>query len=410
MHHQIEQGPIAQNLIEQLIRPEIRALKAYPVPDATGMIKLDAMENPYSWPEALCDDWLEALREAELNRYPDPRAPALQTALREAMRIPQDMDLLLGNGSDELIQMLALAVAAPAVAQGDQPGTRLGSSQPAKLGDSLRARSPRPSEPCRPTLLSLDPGFVMYRMIGLFAGLEYVGVNLNAADFSLDLAATLAAIERHQPRLTFIAYPNNPTGNLFDPAAIEQIIAASPGLVIVDEAYAPFTDASFLPRLGDWPNLLVMRTVSKMGLAGLRLGYLAGPAQWIEQIDKVRLPYNINVLSQASAAFALNHRHVLDAQTNAIRSERQRLANTLTTLDGGQGRLHPFPSDANFILVRTQPGRAGALFHGLRGRNILIKNLDGAHPILADCLRITVGTPDENSALLNALAELLDEG
>ncbi|NEX15844.1 MAG: histidinol-phosphate transaminase [Halochromatium sp.] len=374
------------SLIEQLIRPEIRALTAYHVPDATGMIKLDAMENPHPWPESLCDDWLEALREAELNRYPDPRARALQARLRETMKVPDGMDLLLGNGSDELIQMLALAVAAPGTGR--------------DAGDD--------DVPRRPALLSLDPGFVMYRMIGLFAGLEYVGVNLNASDFSLDLNATLAAIERHQPLLTFIAYPNNPTGNLFDAAAIEQIIAASPGLVIVDEAYAPFTDASFLPRLGEWPNLLVMRTVSKMGLAGLRLGYLAGPADWIEQIDKVRLPYNINVLSQASATFALEHRPVLDAQTEAIRSERTQLANALTELDGGQGRLHPFPSDANFILVRTQPGHASALFNGLRQRNILIKNLHGAHPMLADCLRITVGTPDENSALIDALAALLD--
>ncbi|MBK5931625.1 pyridoxal phosphate-dependent aminotransferase [Halochromatium salexigens] len=384
------------HLVETLIRPEIQALKAYDVPDATGLIKLDAMENPYRWPEALRDDWLAALREAELNRYPDPQARDLQAALREAMAIPPDMGVLLGNGSDELIQMLALAVAAP----GEQ--TRADAAEAG--GEALTNATSG-----RPTLLSLDPGFVMYRMIARFVGLEYVGVALSAADFALDLDATLAALEHHRPLLTFIAYPNNPTGNLFDPAVIERIIAASPGLVIVDEAYAPFTDASFLPRLGDWPNLLVMRTVSKMGLAGLRLGYLAGPADWIEQIDKVRLPYNINCLSQASATFALRHRDVLDAQTETIRSERDRLASALAELDGGQGRLEPFPSDANFILVRTRPGRAGALFTGLRERGLLIKHLDGSHPLLADCLRITVGTPDENAALLAALAALLDD-
>jgi histidinol-phosphate aminotransferase len=399
-------------LIEQLIRPELRALKAYPVPDARGMIKLDAMENPYPWPESLRNDWLEALREAELNRYPDPRADALQAALREAMRIPDEMALLLGNGSDELIQMLALAVAAPAAARRNGARTQATRGPAAGIGRAHRNDDPpltQDAELGRSTLLSVDPGFVMYRMIGLFAGLEYIGVNLNPSDFSLDLQTTLNAIEQHRPLLTFIAYPNNPTGNLFDPAAIEQIIAASPGLVIVDEAYAPFTDASFLPRLGEWPNLLVMRTVSKMGLAGLRLGYLAGPADWIEQIDKVRLPYNINVLSQASATFALRHRQVLDAQTAEIRNERARLASALSALDGGQGRLQPFPSDANFILVRTQPGRASSLFQGLLERHILIKKLDGAHPLLADCLRITVGTPEENSALIHALAELLGE-
>jgi histidinol-phosphate aminotransferase len=365
-------------LIDNLLRPEIRSLRAYHVPDSTGLIKLDAMENPYGWPESLRDDWLRALRDAELNRYPDPRARELQATLRETMSIPSGMDVLLGNGSDELIQMLAFAVASPG--RSDQAGR---------------------------ALLSLDPGFVMYRMIGLFAGLNYVGVSLNAADFSLDLDATLAAIRQHRPVLTFIAYPNNPTGNLFDPQHIERIIEASEGLVIVDEAYAPFTDASFLPRLGEWPNLLVMRTVSKMGLAGLRLGYLAGPVEWVEQIDKIRLPYNINVLSQASATFALRNRHVLDAQTQAICEERARLADALAELGAG-GRLLSFPSDANFILTRVAPGRAGAIFDGLRTRGILIKNLDGAHPLLANCLRITVGHPEENARLIEALADLLE--
>jgi histidinol-phosphate aminotransferase len=347
-----------------LVRPEIRALSAYHVPDASGLIKLDAMENPYPWPDALKAEWLETLRTAELNRYPDPQGRAVQAALRAAMGIPPDMGLLLGNGSDELIQMLALTVAGPGR-----------------------------------TVLSVDPGFVMYRMIALFAGMDYVGVPLATGDFALDLPAVLAALERHRPALTYIAYPNNPTGNLFDPAAIEQIIAAAPGLVIVDEAYAPFTDASFLPRLGEWPNLLVMRTVSKMGLAGLRLGYLAGPPEWLTEIDKTRLPYNINVLTQASAAFALAHKDVLDAQTAAIRAERARLFEALEAIPG----LHPFPSEANFILTRLPAGRATPTFQALKGRGVLVKNLHGAHPLLADCLRITVGTPQENAAFLTAL-------
>ncbi|MGD8207124.1 MAG: histidinol-phosphate transaminase [Thiohalocapsa sp.] len=355
-------------LLEDLIRPEIRSLRAYAVPDADGLIKLDAMESPYGWPPDLRDAWLETLRDLPLNRYPDPRARALQQALREAMGVPADMALLLGNGSDELIQMLALAVT---------------------VSGSERRR----------TLMSLDPGFVMYRMIALFAGLDYVGVPLRAADFSLDLDATLAALERERPALVFIAYPNNPTGNLFDDDAIERIIEASPGLVVCDEAYAPFTDRSFLPRLGDWPNLLVMRTVSKMGLAGLRLGYLAGPARWLEQIDKVRLPYNINCLTQASAAFALRHRGLLDEQTREIRRARGELFDALLGVDG----VEPYPSDANFILLRTEPGLAGAVHRGLRERGVLIKNLDGSHPQLADCLRVTVGAPEENAAFLEAL-------
>ena len=354
------------NRIEALIRPEIRALNAYHVPPAAGLIKLDAMENPYGWPDALKSEWLERLRGVELNRYPDPQGQALQARLREVMEIPEDMGLLLGNGSDELIQMLALAVA--------QPGRKV---------------------------LSVDPGFVMYRMIGLFAGMDYVGVSLEAEDFSLDLDATLEAIEREQPALVYLAYPNNPTGNRFDADDVVRIIESAPGLVVVDEAYAPFTGCSFLGLLGDWENLLVMRTLSKMGLAGLRLGYLVGPQAWLNEVDKVRLPYNVNVLTQASADFALSHKRALDDQAHAIRVERGHVQEALARIPG----LHAYPSEANFILVRTPAGRADAIFAGLKARGILIKNLNGAHPLLQDCLRLTIGTPEENAALLAALTE-----
>jgi histidinol-phosphate aminotransferase len=355
-------------LIERLVRPEIRGLNAYHVPDASGLIKLDAMENPYTWPDELRGVWLAALRGARLNRYPDPQGAELQSALRRSMGISPDMGLLLGNGSDELIQMLALTLA--------RPGRRI---------------------------LSVDPGFVMYRMIARFAGMDYVGVPLSAKDFSLDLPAVLKAMEREQPAAVFLAYPNNPTGNLFAADDIEHIIAAAPGLVIVDEAYAPFTDRSFLPRLGEWPNLLVMRTVSKMGLAGLRLGYLSGPAEWIAEIDKTRLPYNINVLTQASAVFALRHKDVLDDQTMRIRKERSRLLDALSAQDG----ILPYPSEANFVLFRLPDHRAGEVFESLKADGVLVKNLDGSHPSLADCLRVTVGRPQENDAFLHALAAAL---
>ncbi|HYN76886.1 MAG TPA: histidinol-phosphate transaminase [Lamprocystis sp. (in: g-proteobacteria)] len=360
----MEHTPIP-SLIEQLVRPDIRALGAYQVPDPQGLIKLDAMENPYTWPEDLKTEWLEVLRAAAINRYPDPQAQVVQQALRDAMAIPAGMGLLLGNGSDELIQMLAMTVS--------RPGQKV---------------------------LALEPGFVMYRMIALFVGMDYVGVPLRAEDFALDLPAVLATLGRERPALTYIAYPNNPTGNLFDQESICEIIAAAPGLVILDEAYAPFTDYSFLARLGEWPNLLVLRTVSKMGLAGLRLGYLVGPVAWLHEIDKTRLPYNINVLTQASAAFALRHRAVLDAQTQLIRAERGRLLNGLLAIPA----VHPYPSDANFILVRLAAGRADAVFAGLKQRGVLVKNLNAAHPLLHDCLRVTVGLPQENDIFLAALA------
>jgi len=358
-------------LVEHWVRPEIRSLAAYHVQPASGLIKLDAMENPYTWPEELRDDWVELLRSTDVNRYPDPSAQALSERLVDAMGVPAGMRVLLGNGSDELIQMIAMSLSGPSRC-----------------------------------ILSVDPGFVMYRMIATFCGMSYVGVPLRAADFSLDLPALLQAMHEHQPAVVFLAYPNNPTANLFDADAMVEVIRAAPGLVVVDEAYAPFTDATFMARLGEFDNLLVMRTVSKMGLAGLRLGLLAGPAAWLDQFDKVRLPYNINVLTQASADFALSHKPVFDEQTRLIRVERERLYAALSDMEG----IEVFPSQANFLLLRTPAGKATIWFQGVRERGVLIKNLDGAHPLLADCLRPTVGTPAENDALLAALAQTISGG
>jgi len=356
------------DLVSRWVRPEIRSLAAYHVQPAGGLIKLDAMENPYTWPEELRNAWVELLRSTDVNRYPDPRAQALSERLVEAMAVPAGMRVLLGNGSDELIQMMAMSLSGPSRC-----------------------------------ILSVDPGFVMYRLIATFCGMTYVGVPLRADDFSLDLPAVLQAMNEHQPAVVFLAYPNNPTANLFDERAIVDIIRAAPGLVVIDEAYAPFTDATFMGRLGEFDNLVVMRTLSKMGLAGLRLGLLAGPAAWLDEFDKVRLPYNINVLTQASAEFALNHKAVFDQQTRLIRSERKRLAAAIARLKG----VEVFPSQANFLLMRAPPGRAASWFQGLRERGVLIKILEGAHPLLKDSLRPTVGTPAENDALLEALAQIV---
>jgi len=352
---------------QRWIRPEIQALTAYHVPDPGKLIKLDAMENPYHWPPALVDEWLETLRHVELNRYPDPGAQVLTEQLRLAMQVPDGMQLVLGNGSDELIQMLALAVAQP---------------------DRV--------------ILSPDPTFVMYRMIAEVAGMQYRSVPL-ADDFSLNVAAMRTAMEQHQPAIVFLAYPNNPTGTLFDAQAVEDVIRHAPGLVVVDEAYAPFTDASFMSRLPEFPNLLVLRTVSKMGLAGLRLGMLAGSPDWLGEIDKTRLPYNINVLTQASAVFALRHKAMLDEQAARIRADRAQLIEALSALPGVQA----YPSDANFILFRVAPASADQIFASLREQGVLIKNLNPAGGRLQDCLRVTVGKPDENRAFLEALQKAL---
>ena len=342
---------------KQWIRQVIQDLSAYHVPDPGNLIKLDAMENPYTWPASMIDEWQTVLKDTAMNRYPDPASRSLQQTIREAFNIPANMEVMLGNGSDEIIQIIAMAVAAP---------------------DRV--------------ILAPDPGFVMYKMIAQFVGMQYVGVPLNADDFSLDMNAMKAAIEKHQPAVIFLAYPNNPTGNLFERQQVEEILQLASGLVVLDEAYAAFADDSFMQNLGQYPNLLVMRTVSKMGLAGLRLGYLAGPVEYLQEFDKIRLPYNINVLTQVSAEFALKHKDILDQQTNTLREERERLFAQLVNVDG----ITPYPSQANFILLRVVDDRANALFETLKQGGVLIKNLANAGGMLQGCLRVTVGKPEEN--------------
>jgi histidinol-phosphate aminotransferase len=346
---------------QDVIRAEIRALAAYHVPDAAGMVKLDAMENPYTLPEHVRTEIGRIVTGAELNRYPDPNATRLKEQLRAALDIPEAAGLILGNGSDEIIQMLTMAVARPGA-----------------------------------VVLGVEPSFVMFRMIATFCGVRFVGVPLTAA-FELDAEAMVKALDEHKPALVFIAYPNNPTGNLFDERAIARVIEAAPGLVVIDEAYHAFAGRTYMDRLAAHPNLLVMRTLSKSGLAGLRLGLVAGAREWLEHVEKVRLPYNVSVLTQLVTAQALQHDRLLDEQAGAIKAERVRLYDALRGIEGVQ----PFPSDANFILFKTRA--ASATHAALKRDGVLVKNLHGSHPALAGCLRVTVGTPEENARFLAAL-------
>ncbi|HZT63551.1 MAG TPA: histidinol-phosphate transaminase [Burkholderiales bacterium] len=352
---------------KEIVREDVRAMKAYPVPQADGLVKLDAMENPYGLPQALQREIAEAVSRVAINRYPDPTAPALVRRLRETMRIPPELDLMLGNGSDEIIHIIVQSVA--------------------RRGAVVLA--PRPS-------------FVMFSAYAGLAGLEYVGVLLRP-DFTLDTQAFLEAMARHRPAVVFIAYPNNPSGNLFDEESIARVAAAAPGLVVIDEAYHAFARKTFMTRLGEFPNLIVMRTLSKLGLAGIRLGYAVGRPEWIREFDKVRSPYNVNSLTHVVAERILAHHDVLDAQARSIADERQRLDAELRRLS----RVTVFPSDANFILVRVPD--AAAVFEGMRRRGVLIKNLDTGVPLLEGCVRLTIGTPEENRRCLEAFAESLAE-
>jgi histidinol-phosphate aminotransferase len=326
------------------------------------MVKLDAMENPYPLPPATQRELAEVLSRVALNRYPDPGAPRLRELIARKMQVPAGMELLLGNGSDDLIQIVTLALARPGA-----------------------------------VMMYPSPTFVMYGVNATLTRMEAVPVPVRE-DFSLDAGAFIERMQREKPALVFIAYPNNPTGMLYPESDVVAVIKACSGLVVLDEAYHAFAGKSFLPRLGEFPNLVVMRTVSKLGLAGIRLGYLAGRREWLEQFNKVRQVYNVNVLTQAAAQFMLERLDVLERQAAEIRQERDALARALAAFDG----VTPFPSAANFILMRVPDAeRADA---GLRRQGVLVKNL---HPGLRNCLRVTVGTPEENRILLKALKEAL---
>jgi len=359
---------LAEQTVERVVRPEIRALSAYAVAktgsSAEAWIKLDAMENPYPLPDAVKARLSDALAGVAINRYPDAAAEGVKRALRSALKIPEDAAILLGNGSDELIQVIVSALAKPGA-----------------------------------VVLAPEPSFVMYRMDAVFASTRFVGVPLKA-DFSLDREAMLATIERESPAVIFLAYPNNPTGNLFADADIEAIIEATPGLVVLDEAYYAFANASFLSRVPERPNLLVLRTLSKVGMAGIRLGYAVAAPAWIAELNKVRQPYNVNALTQAAVEALLSDTGWIGEQAAAIRGERARLASALERLPA----VRAYPTQTNFVVARVND--ANGIFDGLKARRILIKNLHGWHPLLANCLRITVGTPEENDLLLSALAEL----
>lgn len=352
------------SFINHWLRDEIKSINAYQVPPSENMLKLDAMESPFPLSDRLIGRYLAHLAEAELNRYPSANANALSQTLRALMDIPAEFGMLLGNGSDELIQLLALGCSA---------------------GDSI---------------LSVEPSFVMYKMIAKFTKLNYYGVALTD-DFEIDQPAMQAAIKEIRPKLIFIAYPNNPTGNAFERKTIETLIQSTDALVVLDEAYYAYAKDSFLADIKQYPNLVLLRTVSKIGFAGLRLGVLIGEPETITQLDKLRLPYNINILTQVSGHFLLQESDEIAKNTKLIIAERQVLSVALKGISG----LQVYPSQANFILFKAP--NASALFSYLESKSILIKNLSNV-PKLKNCLRVTVGSDRENQQFINHVREFYD--
>jgi histidinol-phosphate aminotransferase len=326
----------------QRIRPDVRAMHAYPIPDATGYLKMDAMENPFGLPPALQAALGRRLGALEINRYPGARQGELRAALAAHAGAPQGSALLLGNGSDELISLVQMACAQPGAA-----------------------------------VLAPVPGFVYYAMAAQQHGLRYVGVELDG-EFQLREQAMLDAIAAHRPAVTFLAYPNNPTATLWDEGVVQRIVdavAAQGGIVVMDEAYQPFAG-----------HVLLLRTLSKFGLAGVRLGYLIGPAALVHEIDKLRPPYNVSVLNCEAALFALEHAGVFAAQAAELRAARAELLAALRALPGV---LKVWDSEANMVLVRV---RDSASAHaGMAARKVLVKNVSTLQRLLDNWLLLKFG-------------------
>jgi histidinol-phosphate aminotransferase len=363
-------SPDLSQRIARTIRQDVTSSAGYAIQPSAGMVKLDAMENPFTLPPVLKRALGERLAEVAINRYPINKGE-VAAALAQHFEVPAGCKVIAGNGSDELIDILSVACFDPA----------------------------RPAA----TVLAPLPGFVMYEMSARLRGLKFIGVPLTA-NFELDETAMLAAIERTRPALTYIAYPNNPTGNLFDAAIVQRIVdavGAQDGLVVFDEAYQPFSSRSFMPQLAGHEHVLVLRTLSKFGLAGVRMGYLAGAAALIDQIDKVSPPYNVSGLNAAATLFALEHAEVFAAQATLLRQQRERLSEELRAIAG----VTVFPSEANMLLVRVPDAKRA--FEGLKQRRVLVKHIAGLHPLLVNCLRLTVGTPEENTLMIQSLKESL---
>ncbi len=338
--------------IKKLVRPNIRNLRAYSAKEIHCKVKLDANESPYA-----LDSEKVTLAAANLktNRYPDPEAKELRKAAAGRFGVRPE-NILQGNGSDELIYYLITTFGGP--------------------------------------VLFPAPTFSMYGIIAHALGEKALPVALDR-EFDIDIDKTLKAMKRERPRLIFLSSPNNPTGNCFSSEKMMRIMDSSKGIVVVDEAYQPFSSKKgFLPLMRNYRNLVIIRTLSKIGMAALRVGLLIADPEIIGEVNKVRLPFNVNSLSQQIAIMALRDAKGLDSTIRSIASERERLLREMEKISG----VTPFPSEANFILFKVK--YPDSLHHALLKRGVLVRNLNDA---IRGCLRVTVGTPTENTTFLKAL-------
>jgi histidinol-phosphate aminotransferase len=348
--------------ITPLVRPNIRALHAYEAKEIPCRAKLDANESPYPLTDWSSQKLLNRVRRVMTNRYPDPEAKELRKVVGSYFGVPA-RNLLQGNGSDELISSLITTFGGP--------------------------------------VLYPVPTFSMYEIISQALGEKGIAVPLDRS-FDIDLERVLKIIRSQNPKLIFLSSPNNPTGNCFSSGKILRIIEMSKGIVVVDEAYQPFSSQrGFLPLLNDYQNLVIMRTLSKIGLAALRLGFLIAHTEIIREVNKVRLPFNVNSLSQTLAIAAMKDKKGVRSSIGTIIRERDRLHEEMEKIRG----IISFPSEANFILFRVKdPDR---VYHSLLKKGVLVRNLDSG---IKGCLRVTVGTPEENTLFLKGLKRIFTEG
>ncbi len=351
------------DLVESRVKGEIRRLSAYSVPHYRTTVKLDGNESPFSLPPEVKEKVGRALGDIDINRYPDPGADRLRRKISKVSDFPLE-GILLGNGSDELIGMLITTFS----------------------GGTGRILYPVPT-------------FSMYGISGFALGMELLEVALDA-NFDIDTEAAIDRIEEKDPDLIFLASPNNPTGNMFSADRIREIIRISKGIVVVDEAYSDFSGYTFLPLIEEHENLIILRTLSKVGFAGLRLGILYGRENLVREVNKVRYPYNINSLSQGVAEVVLENHEFVNENIQLIIRERGRVYKTLSDMEG----VEPYHTDANFILFKV--GDANQVFEALVGRDVLIRNFNKPGR-LENCMRVTIGTPEENDRFLEALGGIL---
>jgi histidinol-phosphate aminotransferase len=353
-------------VIRDLVAKEIFEQSGYIAPELTGAIKMDANENPFTIGEPLKKKLQEEMGRVDLNRYPAAGAPELRERFARYYGVKKNM-IMLGNGSDELIQTLCM---------------------------TLKGR-------IKGVLIPV-PTFSMYKIIAVNTGNKVVEVPLDK-NFDLDVDAIIGSIKDNFPALIFLSCPNSPTGNLFSRKKIEAIIKKTPGAVVIDEAYASFSGQSLLSLLKKYDNVIFLNTLSKLGMASIRLGFLIGNPEIIDQLDKVRLPYNVNSLSQIAAGFFLDYEAEFSKQIGEITQRREELSLGLKDIKW----IKPYPSRANFIFFSCAFD-SNRIYNKLVAEGVVVKNLN-IPPRMPHCMRVTVGNKKENEAFLKALKNVTPE-